>query len=30
MDHNGLKVVTVKKDGKVEFEDSDFRDFARK
>ncbi|CUS08120.1 unnamed protein product [Tuber aestivum] len=28
-DHKGLKVVTVGKDGKVEFEDSDFKDFTR-
>ena len=30
VDHKGLKVVTVKKDGKVEFEDSDFKDFTRR
>ncbi|RPA98936.1 hypothetical protein L873DRAFT_1843986 [Choiromyces venosus 120613-1] len=30
VDHKGLKMVTVRKDGKVEFEDSDFKDFTRK
>jgi len=30
VDHKGLKVVTVKENGKVEFEDSDFKDFTRR
>lgn len=29
MEHKGLKMVTVTRSGKVEFQDSDFKDFSR-